>query len=87
MLFKFICSCCCCADSELLAAGAELLVLLLLVLLLLLLLQVMAEGKSEEHSLEYQELFNEYLLIFEGKLEEFIGKTTVGCGWSTTGEY
>lgn len=37
-------------------------------------LQVMAEGKSEEHSLEYQELFNEYLLIFEGKLEEFIGE-------------
>lgn len=34
----------------------------------------MAEGKSEEHSLEYQELFNEYLLIFEGKLEEFIGQ-------------
>lgn len=36
--------------------------------------QIMAEGKSEEHSLEYQELFNEYLLIFEGKLEEFIGQ-------------
>lgn len=35
--------------------------------------QVMAEGKVEEHNLEYQELFNEYLLIFEGKLEEFIG--------------
>lgn len=34
----------------------------------------MAEGKSEEHSLEYQELFNEYLLIFEGKLEDFIGQ-------------
>lgn len=34
----------------------------------------MAEGKTEEHSLEYQELFNEYLLIFEGKLEDFIGK-------------
>lgn len=33
----------------------------------------MAEGRSEEHALEYQELFNEYLLIFEGKLEEFIG--------------
>lgn len=41
---------------------------------LLLLLQVMAEGKSEEHALEYQELFNEYLLMFEGKLEEFIGE-------------
>lgn len=37
----------------------------------------MAEGKSEEHSLEYQELFNEYLLMFEGKLEEFIGER---CG-------
>ncbi|CAM9976418.1 unnamed protein product [Pylaiella littoralis] len=36
--------------------------------------EVMAAGKSEEHSLEYQELFNEYLLIFEGKLEEFIEK-------------
>lgn len=47
----------------------------MLLLLLSLLLQVMAEGKSEEHSLEYQELFNEYLLIFEGKLEEFIGET------------
>ncbi|CAM9292062.1 unnamed protein product [Ectocarpus sp. 8 AP-2014] len=34
--------------------------------------EVMADGKSEEHALEYQELFNEYLLIFEGKLEEFI---------------
>ncbi|CAM9230055.1 unnamed protein product [Scytosiphon promiscuus] len=34
--------------------------------------EVMAEGRSEEHALEYQELFNEYLLIFEGKLEEFI---------------
>lgn len=38
----------------------------------------MAEGRSEEHSLEYQELFNEYLLMFEGKLEEFIGEA--GCG-------
>lgn len=37
----------------------------------------MAEGKSEEHSLEYQELFSEYLLMFEGKLEEFIGEA--GC--------
>lgn len=35
----------------------------------------MAEGKTEEHALEYQELFNEYLQIFEGKLEEFIGQT------------
>lgn len=53
--------------------------------------QVMSDGKSEEHALEYQELFNEYLLIFEGKLEEFIGKSTsvhisvcptakIGCG-------
>lgn len=42
---------------------------------MLLLLQVMAEGASEEHSLEYQELFNEYLLMFEGKLEEFIGES------------
>ena len=38
----------------------------------------MAAGESEEHSLEYQELFNEYLLMFEGKLEEFIGEG--GCG-------
>lgn len=38
----------------------------------------MAEGKSEEHSLEYQELFNEYLLMFEGKLEEFIGESRCG---------
>ncbi|CAM9137626.1 unnamed protein product, partial [Sphacelaria rigidula] len=44
--------------------------------------EVMAEGKTEEHSLEYQELFNEYLLIFEGKLEEFIEKER-----STIGEF
>lgn len=37
------------------------------------LMQDMARG-SEEHSLEFQELFNEYLVIFEGKLEEFIGE-------------
>lgn len=51
---------------------------LLNIFLPLLLLQIMAEGRSEEHSLEYQELFNEYLLMFEGKLEEFIGEA--GCG-------
>ncbi|CAM9406241.1 unnamed protein product [Discosporangium mesarthrocarpum] len=34
--------------------------------------EIMAEGKTEEHDLEYQELFNEYLQMFEGSLEDFI---------------
>jgi hypothetical protein len=34
--------------------------------------EVMAEGKTDEHDLVYQELFNEYLALFEGTLEDFL---------------
>ena len=34
--------------------------------------EVIAEGKTEEHDLLYQELFNEYLGIFEGTLEDYL---------------